>query len=79
MISNLASVYLDVIQPYRPRIQVAGTPAVLQQTANQQKFAHYCYPVFAVQYFGVRSAAKRRHLVFGRKKMVEQPKLLARM
>jgi high frequency lysogenization protein len=80
MISNLASVYLDVISPIGPRIQVAGTPAVLQQTANQQK-------VRALLLSGIRCAVlwrqvggRRLHLVFGRKKMVDQAKiLLARM
>ncbi len=68
MISNLASVYLDVISPIGPRIQVTGTPAVLQQTGTQQK-------VRALLLSGIRSAVlwrqvggKRRHLVFGRKK-----------
>ena len=35
MISNLASVYVDVISPVGPKIQVAGTPALLKQNANQ--------------------------------------------
>lgn len=80
MISNLASVYLDVISPIGPRIQVTGTPSVLQQTGNQHK-------VRALLLSGIRSAVlwrqvggKRRHLIFGRKKMVEQAQiLLARM
>ncbi|WP_100753025.1 high frequency lysogenization protein HflD [Vibrio salilacus] len=80
MISNLASVYLDVISPVGPRIQVTGTPSVLQQTSSQHK-------VRALLLSGIRSAVlwrqvggKRRHLIFGRKKMVEQAQiLLARM
>ncbi|WP_428773430.1 high frequency lysogenization protein HflD [Vibrio sp.] len=80
MISNLASVYLDVISPIGPRIQVTGTPSVLQQTSNQQK-------VRALLLSGIRCAVlwrqvggKRRHLIFGRKKMIEQAQiLLARM
>lgn len=80
MLSNLASVYLDVISPVGPRIQVTGTPSVLQQTTNQHK-------VRALLLSGIRSAVlwrqvggKRRHLIFGRKKMVEQAQiLLARM
>lgn len=80
MISNLASVYLDVISPIGPRIQIAGTPSVLQQTSNQHK-------VRALLLSGIRSAVlwrqvggKRRHLIFGRKKMIEQAQiLLARM
>ncbi|WP_260258742.1 high frequency lysogenization protein HflD [Vibrio intestinalis] len=80
MISNLASVYLDVVSPIGPRIQVTGTPSVLQQTSNQHK-------VRALLLSGIRSCVlwrqvggKRRHLIFGRKKMVEQAQiLLARM
>lgn len=76
MISNLASVYLDVISPVGPRIQVSGTPEVLQQPINQHK-------VRALLLAGVRCAVlwrqvggKRRHLIFGRKKMLEQAKIL---
>ncbi|WP_105901846.1 high frequency lysogenization protein HflD [Vibrio gangliei] len=76
MISNLASVYLDVISPVGPRIQVSGTPAVLQQTLNQHK-------VRALLLAGVRCAVlwrqvggRRRHLLLGRKKMLEQAKIL---
>ncbi|MGR3022572.1 high frequency lysogenization protein HflD [Vibrio vulnificus] len=80
MISNVASIYLDVISPIGPRIQVTGTPTVLQQTSNQHK-------VRALLLSGIRSAVlwrqvggRRRHLIFGRKKMVEQTQiLLARM
>ncbi|WGV99321.1 high frequency lysogenization protein HflD [Vibrio sp. YMD68] len=80
MLSNLASVYLDVVSPIGPRIQVSGTPTVLQHTTNQHK-------VRALLLSGIRSAVlwrqvggKRRHLIFGRKKMVEQAQiLLARM
>lgn len=76
MISNIASIYLDVISPAGPRIQVSGTPTVLQQTSNQHK-------VRALLLSGIRSTVlwrqvggKRRHMVFGRKKMVEQAQIL---
>ena len=76
MVSNIASIYLDVISPVGPRIQVTGTPSVLQQTSNQHK-------VRALLLSGIRSAVlwrqvggKRRHIVFGRKKMVEQAQIL---
>ncbi|SDG73537.1 high frequency lysogenization protein [Vibrio xiamenensis] len=76
MISNLASVYLDVISPIGPRIQVTGTPSVLQQTSHQHK-------VRALLLSGIRSAVlwrqvggRRRHLIFGRKKMIEQAQIL---
>jgi len=76
MIGNCASIYLDVVSPIGPRIQVSGTPSILQQQFNQQK-------VRALLLSGIRSAVlwrqvggKRRHLIFGRKKMVEQAKIL---
>ncbi|MBD1558251.1 high frequency lysogenization protein HflD [Vibrio sp. S9_S30] len=76
MISNLASIYLDVVSPIGPRIQVTGTPSVLQQTANQHK-------VRALLLSGIRCAVlwrqtggKRRHLIFGRKSMLEQAQIL---
>ncbi|WP_413284696.1 high frequency lysogenization protein HflD [Vibrio sp. MA40-2] len=76
MISNIASIYLEVISPIGPRIQVTGTPSVLQQTSNQHK-------VRALLLSGIRSTVlwrqvggKRRHMVFGRKKMVEQAQIL---
>ncbi len=80
MIANFASVYLDVISPIGPRIQVAGTPSVLQQPNQQEK-------VRALLLSGIRCAVlwrqvggRKRHLVFGRKKMLQQAQiLLARM
>ena len=76
MLSNIASIYLDVISPMGPRIQVTGTPSILQQSMTQHK-------VRALLLSGIRSAVlwrqvggKRRHLIFGRKKMVEQAKII---
>nr|WP_246225503.1 high frequency lysogenization protein HflD [Vibrio agarilyticus] len=76
MLSNIAAIYLDVVSPIGPRIQVPGVSSVLQQTANQHK-------VRALLLSGIRAAVlwrqvggKRRHLVFGRKKMVEQAQIL---
>ncbi len=76
MISNIASVYLDVISPIGPRIQVSGTPSVLQQASNQHK-------VRALLLSGIRSAVlwrqvggKRRHIIFGRKQMIEQAQVI---
>ena len=37
MVSNLANIYLDIISPLGPRIQVTGTPAHLQQPSVQHK------------------------------------------
>ncbi|HIF9208847.1 TPA: high frequency lysogenization protein HflD [Photobacterium damselae] len=76
MLSNIASVYLDIISPLGPRIQVSGTPAQLQIPQVQHK-------VRALLLAAIRSAVlwrqvggKRRHLIFGRKQMVEHAKIL---
>ncbi|HIF9200675.1 TPA: high frequency lysogenization protein HflD [Photobacterium damselae] len=76
MLSNIASVYLDIISPLGPRIQVSGTPAQLQIPQVQHK-------VRALLLAAIRSAVlwrqvggKRRHLIFGRKQMIEQAKIL---
>ncbi|MEC6815821.1 high frequency lysogenization protein HflD [Photobacterium toruni] len=76
MLSNIASIYLDIISPLGPRIQVSGTPAQLQQP-------HVQHRVRALLLAAVRSAVlwsqvggKRRHLLFGRKQMLEQAKIL---
>ncbi len=76
MIGNLASIYLDIISPLGPRIQVIGTPEQLQQTHVQQK-------VRALLLAGIRSAVlwrqvggKRRHLIFSRKQLIEQAKII---
>lgn len=76
MISNLASVYLDVISPLGPRIQVSGSPNQLQQTSVQHK-------VRALLLAGIRGAVlwrqvggKRRHLIFSRKQLIEQAKII---
>ncbi|WP_281545804.1 high frequency lysogenization protein HflD [Grimontia sp. SpTr1] len=76
MISNLASIYLDTISPLGPRIQVTGNPTQLQQTGVQHK-------VRALLLAGIRGAVlwrqvggKRRHLIFGRKQMIEQAKII---
>lgn len=76
MISNLASIYLDVISPLGPRIQVAGNPTQLQQPHVQNK-------IRALLLCGIRSAVlwrqvkgKRRHLIFGRKNLTEQANII---
>lgn len=76
MISNLASVYLDVISPVGPRIQVSGTPTVLQQTTNQHKVRALLLASVRCAVLWRQVGGKRRHLLLGRKKMLEQAKIL---
>ncbi|TRY30243.1 high frequency lysogenization protein HflD [Aliiglaciecola sp. M165] len=70
MISNVASVYVDVVSPVGPKIQVAGKPALLKQNANQHR-------VRALLLAGVRAAflwrqlgGQRRQILFNRRKIV---------
>ncbi|WP_240485073.1 high frequency lysogenization protein HflD [Aestuariibacter salexigens] len=66
LVASLASIYSDIISPLAPRIQVAGNPANLTQTGNQNK-------VRALLLAGVRAAVlwrqmggKRRYILFRR-------------
>ncbi len=80
VLANIAGIYSDIVSPLGPRIQVAGTPAYLQQNPVQ-------YKVRALLLAGIRCSVlwrqlggKRRHIIFSRKKMIEQAKLnLARI
>lgn len=70
IIASLASIYSDVISPIGPRIQVAGEPAILKQSRNQDK-------IRALLLAGIRSTVlwrqvggKRRNILFSRKKIV---------
>ncbi|KLV10768.1 MULTISPECIES: high frequency lysogenization protein HflD [Photobacterium] len=76
MISNLASIYLDIISPLGPRIQVTGTPAHLQQQSVQHKVRALLLAAIRAAVLWRQVGGKRRHLIFGRKQMVEQAKIL---
>lgn len=76
MISNLASIYLDTISPLGPRIQVTGTPAHLQQPGVQHKVRALLLAAVRGAVLWRQVGGKRRHLIFGRKQMMEQAKLL---
>ncbi|MGF1686201.1 high frequency lysogenization protein HflD [Photobacterium japonica] len=76
MISNLASIYLDIISPLGPRIQVTGTPAQLQQQNVQHKVRALLLAAIRAAVLWRQVGGKRRHLIFGRKQMTEQAKIL---
>ncbi|TEW56508.1 high frequency lysogenization protein HflD [Psychromonas sp. RZ22] len=74
VLSNLDSIYRDLISTLGPRIQVNGNPAYLQQEHTQHK-------IRALLLAGVRAAVlwrqiggKRRQLLLSRKAMVHQTK-----
>ncbi|MGL4827287.1 MAG: high frequency lysogenization protein HflD [Vibrionaceae bacterium] len=76
MISNFASIYLDVISPIGPRIQIVGNSQQLQQVGVQHK-------VRALLLAGIRSTVlwrqlggSRLQILFGRKKMFEQARII---
>lgn len=76
MLNNIASIYLDIISPLGPRIQVVGNPIQLQHTTVQHK-------IRALLLAGIRGTVlwrqvggKRRHLIFSRKELVEQAKII---
>ncbi|GAB3519717.1 high frequency lysogenization protein HflD [Photobacterium alginatilyticum] len=76
MVSNLANIYLDIISPLGPRIQVTGTPAHLQQQSVQHKVRALLLAAVRGAVLWRQVGGKRRHLIFGRKQMVEQAKIL---
>lgn len=72
VLSNLDSIYKELISPLGPRIQVNGNPTCLQQTQTQHK-------IRALLLAGVRATVlwrqiggKRRQLMFSRKAMIHQ-------
>jgi len=79
MLSSLAAIYVDIVSPVGPRIQVVGSPAILQNTQIQAK-------VRAVLLAGIRATVLwqqvgggRLQLMFSRNRLFEQAKsILAR-
>ncbi|GAA4903745.1 high frequency lysogenization protein HflD [Ferrimonas pelagia] len=71
VLSNLASVYSDVISPLGARIQVVGTPMQLQQTQNQYKIRTLLLAAVRAAVLWRQLGGKRRHLVLSRKAVVQ--------
>jgi high frequency lysogenization protein len=71
MLSNLASIYTDVVSPVARKIQVAGDPEILKRPDNQHR-------VRATLLAGLRAAVlwrqlggKRRHILFSRQQILD--------
>jgi high frequency lysogenization protein len=71
MLSNLASIYTDVVSPVARKIQVAGDPEILKRPDNQHR-------VRAILLAGLRAAVlwrqlggKRRHILFFRQQILD--------
>lgn len=74
LLSSLASIYVDVVSPLGPRIQVTGSPTILQSPQVQAR-------VRAVLLAGIRSAVLwhqvgggRLQLMFFRNRLFQQAK-----
>jgi len=74
MISNMASIYTDVISPLGTKIQIAGEPNILKQVGNQNR-------IRALLLAGVRATVlwrqvggKRRIILFKRRSFVAAAK-----
>lgn len=78
LLANLASIYTDTISTFRLRIQVTGTPEILQRPENAEK-------IRALLLAGIRSAVlwrqcggRRWQLIFTRNKVIRTARKLAR-
>ncbi len=60
----MAGIYVDVISPLGPRIQVTGSPAVLQSPQVQAKVRSALLAGIAPRYSGIRWAADVCSLCF---------------
>lgn len=71
LLASFASIYSDIVSPLGTKIQVAGNPEILKQTASQHK-------IRALLLAGVRAAVlwrqvggQRRKILFARSKILE--------
>ncbi|MFT6267776.1 MAG: high frequency lysogenization protein [Alphaproteobacteria bacterium] len=74
IITNLASIYTDIVSPLATKIQIAGTPQYLGIESNQKR-------IRALLLAGVRAAVlwrqlggKRRHILLNRKALMKSAK-----
>jgi high frequency lysogenization protein len=72
LLSAMAGIYVDVISPLGPRIQVTGSPAVLQSPQVQAK-VRPCWQVSAPPCCGTRCGG-RLQLMFSRNRLTTQAK-----
>lgn len=70
MISNLASIYSDVLSPAGPKIQIAGTPALLQQASIQHRVRALLLAALRAAVLWRQLGGKRRSILFNRRKIV---------
>ena len=71
-IANIASIYLDIISPIGPRIQVVGDPTTLQDPAIQNKIRTALLAGIRSTVLWRQLGGKRRHFIFRRRAIIEQ-------
>ncbi len=64
LLSAMAGIYVDVISPLGPRIQVTGSLPCCKARRCRRKFAQRCWRVFAPRCSGIRWAADVCSLCF---------------
>ncbi|MFP9133326.1 high frequency lysogenization protein HflD [Shewanella algae] len=74
VIANLASIYSDIISNLGPKIQISGTPNILQRPLVQHKIRALLLAAMRSAVLWRQLGGKRRHLVFARKAIVDTAK-----
>lgn len=72
LISAMAGIYVDVISPLGPRIQVTGSPAVLQSTQVQAKVRATLLAGIRAAVLWRQSGGSRLQLMFSRNRLSTQ-------
>ncbi len=70
MLSNLASIYTDVISPLGAKIQVVGMPQQIQKRLIQDKIRTLLLATMRSVVLWRQLGGRRRHLIFQRKKIL---------
>ncbi len=70
----MAGIYVDVISPLGPRIQVTGSPAVLQARRCRRKFVQRCWRGIRAAVLWHQVGGGRLQLMFSRNRLVNQAK-----
>ncbi len=71
LLSSFASIYSDLISPIGARIQIAGEPAILKQTINQDKIRSLLLAGIRAAVLWRQVGGKRRNILFARSRIVD--------
>lgn len=71
MLTNLASIYSDVISPLGPKIQVSGEPEYIKQPIIQSKIRALLLAAVRAAVLWRQLGGKRRQILFRRRHIIE--------